>query len=132
MMNYLLIALVFSFSVQMFSYSSSLGKIKRVFEGFDFSLAQQAVLAKGQNEIPYGPFFYKTAWKRVTVNYFKTNLDPYLRNGSYTLTQELSDPYIIDGKKTTYFKRATLYFNATFQGIYHYENSKSFIIKEKK
>ena len=46
MMNYLLIALVFSFSVQMFSYSSSLGKIKRVFEGFDFSLAQQAVLAR--------------------------------------------------------------------------------------
>lgn len=132
MMNYLLIALVFSFSVQMFSYSSSLGKIKRVFEGFDFSLAQQAVLAKGQNEIPYAPFFYKTAWKRVTVNYFKTNLDPYLRNGSYTLTQKLSDPYIIDGKETTYFKRATLYFNATFQGIYHYENSKSFIIKEKK
>ena len=132
MMNYLLIALVFSFSVQMFSYSSSLGKIKRVFEGFDFSLAQQAVLARGEGEIPYAPYFYKTAWKRVTVNYFKTNLDPYLRNGSYTLTQKLSDPYIIDGKETTYFKRATLYFNATFQGIYHYENSKSFIIKEKK
>lgn len=132
MMNYLLIALVFSFSVQMFSYSSSLGKIKRVFEGFDFSLAQQAVLARGEGEIPYAPYFYKTAWKRVTVNYFKTNLDPYLRNGSYTLTQKLSDPYIIDGKETTYFKRATLYFEATFQGIYHYENSKSFIIKEKK
>ena len=103
MMNYLLIAMVFSFSVQMFSYSSSLGKIKRVFEGFDFSLAQQAVLARGEGEIPYAPYFYKTAWKRVTVNYFKTNLDPYLRNGSYTLTQELSDPYIIDGKENDLF-----------------------------
>lgn len=131
MMNYLLIAMVFSFSVQMFGYASTLGKIKRVFEGFDYSLAQQAVVAKQIDSIP-GPYFYRIAWKNVTVDYFKTNLEPYLLNGSYTLKQELSDPYIVDGKRTRYFKRATLYFEATFQGIYHYENSKSFIIKEKK
>ena len=132
MMNYLLISLVFSFSLQMFSYSSTLGKIKRVFEGFDFSIAQQAVLARGGDEVPYGPYFYLTAWKNVTKNYFKTNLDPYFINVTYTLSPEFSDPYIIDNKETSYFKRATLYFEATFQGIYHYENSKSFIIKEKK
>ena len=131
MMNYLLIAMVFSFSVQMFCYASSLGKIKRVFEGFDYSLAQQAVLARQEEKIP-GPYFYMTAWKNVTRNYFKTNLEPYLLSGSYTLKQEVSDPYIVNGKETSYFKKATLHFAATFQGIYHYENSKSFIVKEKK
>ncbi len=116
----------------MFSYATTLGKLKRVFDGFDYSVAQTGVYAKDEGtKAETGPYFYKSYWNRVVRSYFKTNLEPYYK-GNYEINSVFSNPYIISGKESNRYQRVTLYFSADFNISFHYENDKSFVIKEKK
>lgn len=132
MANYFFIVILFSFSFQMFSYTNTLGKIKRVFEGFDYSYAQQGVIGRISSEDQeYGAYFYPLGMNRVIKNYFANNFKNYPAKIAYSANGEFSEPYIVDGKESTYYTKVKVVFECTFNTFYHYEDSKSFVIKEK-
>lgn len=132
MANYFFIVLLFTFSIQMFSYTNTLGKIKRVFEGFDYSYAELGVVGRiASSDQEYGPFFYPSAMNRVITNYFKNSFKDYPAKITYMAKGEYSLPYIIDEKETTYYTKLKVVFECTFNSFYRYEDSKSFIVKEK-
>lgn len=133
MMNILLSVSISLFCLSMFSFSTTLGKISRTFEGFDYSYAEFAVSVKGVTpDNGLGPFFLQFAFKDMAKDYFEEHLSPYLSEENYAIDCVFTSPYTVDGKEDDrYCKRATLNFEATFSGSYHYKNSKSFVIKEK-
>lgn len=126
MMNYFFIVIIFSFSVQMFSFTNTIGKIKRIFEGFDYSVAQQGVMAiKESSTQNYGPYFYPVLFNKVMNDYFSENITA--NNVIYQVNANYSNPY----GNNEYYRRVSVTFSCTFNSIYQYSDNKSFVIKEK-
>ena len=133
MINYFFIVIIFSFSINMFSFTTTLGKVKRVFEGFDYNYAEMGVLSKKESLTqPNGPYFYPTRFSVVVDEYFQENFKEMDKNSfKYEVSKTYSDPYLMYGSMTNYNRKATINFKCTFNYIYTYENSKTFVVKEK-
>lgn len=133
MMNILFSVLICSFCLQMFTFSMTIGKVSRVFDGFDYSYAEFAVSTeKITQSNGLGPYFYQYAFEKRANDYFEEHLSPFISSDNYKIECSYSSPYTVNGvANNRYCKRATLNFEATFCGYHHYKNSKSFIIKEK-
>lgn len=127
MMNYLLVASLLSFCLQMFAFSCDGGKIKRCFIGFDFSYAEQAVdVDRVPPFQPVGPYFNQPRFRKIVDSYFETNLKPYLFNASYQIQSSFEEPR----EPLRFYTKATVHFSCTFDFFFHYEDSKSFVIVE--
>lgn len=132
MINYFFIVIIFTFSVQMFSFTNTLGKVKRTFEGFDYSFAQQGVMAIKESENQsYGPYFYPSLFNKVMNDYFAKNLESKANNVAYEVNAKYSNPYSNEGEASQYYQRVSVTFACTFDSIYQYSDSKSFVIKER-
>ena len=132
MINYFLVAVVVSFCAQMFTYTSNLGKVRRVFEGLDYSVVQRGVHAlQNETTAKYGPYFEREFLQRVVKEYFSSNLETRFNTSQYDFNIELTDPYIIENATTNFYKGSKITLRVYYFEHFIYSNSKKFVIKEK-
>ncbi len=117
----------------MFTYASNLGKVRRVFEGLDYSVVQRGVYAvQSETTTKYGPFFEREFLETTIKEYFSSNLQTRFGKSQYDFNVELTDPYIVENVQTNFYKGAKITLRAYYFERFMYQNSKKFIIKEKK
>lgn len=132
MINYFLVVVVVTFCLQMYSYTSSLGKVRRVFEGLDYSVVQGCVNGlQNQTSANTGPCFVYSLLNSTVGDYFSTNLSPKYSRDKYEYEITLTDPYVVDGTAMNRFKGTVITFKIEYFSGYLYSNQKKFIIKEK-
>lgn len=116
----------------MFTYTSNLGKVRRVFEGLDYSVVQRGVYAiQNETTTKYGPFFEREFLETTIKEYFSNNLQTRFSGNQYDFNIELTDPYIIENVQTNFYKGTKITLRAYYFEHFMYQNSKKFIIKEK-
>lgn len=116
----------------MFTYTSNLGKVRRVFEGLDYSVVQRGVYAiQNETTAKYGPFFEREFLETTIKEYFSNNLQTRFSGNQYDFNIELTDPYIIENVQTNFYKGTKITLRAYYFEHFMYQNSKKFIIKEK-
>lgn len=132
MLNYILFAACFAFSIQMFSFSNTLTKIKSAFNGFDYSYASLAVRENydyAQQSVP--PFFDQQVFVSLAKEYFDTNLPKstsYSLNCLWSIQRESEDRYPIEGCMA----KVDMSLTVSFCGNFQKELTKSFEIVESK
>ncbi len=115
----------------MYSFTSNLSKVKRVFEGFDYSVVQGCVNGLRNDETSQnGPSFVYTVLKNTVENYFSLNLAPKYKRNQYECEVILTDPYTDMGTSKCY-KGTTITFRIIYYPGFEYANQKKFIIKER-
>ncbi len=132
MMNYFLVILVVTFCAQMYSYTASLGKVRRVFDGLDYSVVQGCVngINKGsQNQC--GPYFVYPLLKSTIEQYFVLNLKPAYKRNQFDYEITLTDPYSSNNEQSQCYKGAIITFQINYYQGCVYSNQKKFIIKER-
>lgn len=132
MMNYFLVVLVVTFCAQMHSYTTSLGKVRRVFEGLDYSVVQGCVngISK-ENQNQYGPYFVYPLLKTTIERYFVLNLKPTYKRNQFDYDISLTDPYSLSNDGSQCYKGTIITFQINYYQGCIYSNQKKFIIKER-
>ncbi len=132
MVNYFFVAVVITFCFQMYSYTSQLGKVRRVFDSLDYSVVQRCVYAvQNDDESGYGPYFVEDFLRNTLREYFSSNFDKAIMKIDYEFNVELTDPYIVNEQTVQFYKGTKITLRANYFQNYTYTNNKKFIIKEK-
>lgn len=132
MMNYFLVILVVTFCAQMYSYTANLGKVRRVFDGLDFSVVQGCVNGiQKENQNEYGPYFVYPLLRTSVEQYFVLNLKPVYKRNQFEYLITLTDPYTVNNAQSQYYKGVSITFQINYYQGCIYSNQKKFIIKEK-
>ena len=138
MMNWLLMALLFSFSTKMFLFAFDYGTVNRVFNNLDYTVYQKEVVSQYWiDEATYGevlpPYFPKDAVENATKQYFVDTLSR-IQNRVYPSYEFTYGEEIVTSKgvMTGRYQAFTIHWECRFQGIYRYKNAKTFkIVKGK-